>query len=105
MKKYLMVCSLAGEERLHFIGSENSNNLFVCHRESGASTDDERHQMNEVGQNHVVDFINTFRHGSLVMQNLRSVRNIIKTFHARPSARPEAALSEEHCEECIRMVS
>ena len=70
MKKYLMVCSLAGEERLHFIGSENSNNLFVCHRESGASTDDERQQMNEVGQIDVGEFINTFRLGSLVMQNL-----------------------------------
>ena len=53
-----------------FIGAENSNNLFVCHRESGASTDDERQQMNEVGQIHVGDFINTFSHGSLVMQNL-----------------------------------
>ena len=56
---------------LRFIGSENSNNLFVCHRESGASTDDERQQMNEVGQIHVGDFINTFRNGSHVMQNLK----------------------------------
>ena len=45
-------------------------NLFVCHRDSGANTDDERHQMTEVGQIHVGDFINVFRHGSLVMQNL-----------------------------------
>jgi len=37
---------------------------------SAASTDEERSQMTEVGQIHVGDMINVFRHGSLVMQNL-----------------------------------
>ena len=53
-----------------FIGSENCMNMFVCHRDSGANTDEERQQMTEVGQIHVGDYINQFRHGSLVMQNL-----------------------------------
>jgi len=53
-----------------FLGAENSNNLFVCQRDSGANTDEERQQMTEVGQIHIGDFVNVFRHGSLVMQNL-----------------------------------
>ncbi len=37
---------------------------------SAANTDEERQQMTEVGQIHLGDNINVFRHGSLVMQNL-----------------------------------
>ncbi|TRY64004.1 hypothetical protein TCAL_00788 [Tigriopus californicus] len=53
-----------------FLGAENAGNIFVCQRDSAASTDEERQQMTEVGQIHVGDMINVFRHGSLVMQNL-----------------------------------
>ncbi|KAF5280874.1 hypothetical protein FQR65_LT03023 [Abscondita terminalis] len=53
-----------------FLGAENSFNIFVCQKDSAATTDDERLQMQEVGQFHVGDMINVFRHGSLVMQNL-----------------------------------
>lgn len=53
-----------------FLGCENAFNMFVCQRDSAASTDEERQQMTEVGQIHVGDAINVFRHGSLVMQNL-----------------------------------
>lgn len=53
-----------------FLGAENSYNIFVCQKDSAATTDEERSQMQEVGQFHVGDMINVFRHGSLVMQNL-----------------------------------
>ncbi|KAF2894969.1 hypothetical protein ILUMI_11202 [Ignelater luminosus] len=53
-----------------FLGSENSFNMFVCQKDSAATTDEERLQMQEVGQFHVGDMVNVFRHGSLVMQNL-----------------------------------
>lgn len=53
-----------------FLGAENSFNIFVCQKDSSATTDEERSQMQEVGQFHVGDMINVFRHGSLVMQNL-----------------------------------
>jgi DNA damage-binding protein 1 len=53
-----------------FLGAENSFNIFVCQKDSAATTDEERSQMHEVGQFHVGDMINVFRHGSLVMQNL-----------------------------------
>jgi len=53
-----------------FLGAENNNNLFVCQRDAGANTDEERQQMQEVGQIHIGDMVNVFRHGSLVMQNL-----------------------------------
>ncbi|XP_071054441.1 DNA damage-binding protein 1 [Onthophagus taurus] len=53
-----------------FLGAENSYNIFVCQKDSAAPTDEERAQMQEVGQFHVGDMINCFRHGSLVMQNL-----------------------------------
>ena len=57
-------------ESLRFIGAENNNNLFVCQRDSAANNEDERAQMSEVGRIHVGDSINSFKHGSLVMQNL-----------------------------------
>ncbi|EDS40298.1 conserved hypothetical protein [Culex quinquefasciatus] len=53
-----------------FLGAENSNNLFVCLKDSAATTDDERQQMPEVAQFHLGDMVNVFRHGSLVMQNI-----------------------------------
>lgn len=53
-----------------FLGAENSFNMFVCQKDSAATTDEERSQMHEVGQFHVGDMINVFRHGSLVMQNI-----------------------------------
>lgn len=37
---------------------------------SAATSEDERQQMQEVGQFHLGDMVNVFRHGSLVMQNL-----------------------------------
>lgn len=42
---------------------------FVCYIYSAATTDEERQQMNEMGQFHVGDLINVFRRGSLVMHH------------------------------------
>lgn len=53
-----------------FLGAENSFNIFVCQKDSAATTDEDRVQMQEVGRFHVGDMINVFRHGSLAMQNL-----------------------------------
>ena len=44
--------------------------LIIIFIFSAASTDEDRQQMTEVGQIHVGDMINVFRHGSLVMENL-----------------------------------
>lgn len=44
-------------------------NVNVC-LYSAATTDEERQQMPEVAQYHLGDFVNVFRHGSLVMQNV-----------------------------------
>lgn len=40
---------------------------FFC---SAATTDEERQQMQSVGQFHLGDMVNVFRHGSLVMQHV-----------------------------------
>ncbi|XP_050293342.1 DNA damage-binding protein 1 [Anthonomus grandis grandis] len=53
-----------------YLGAENSFNMFVCQKDSAATTDDERSSMNQVGHFHVGDMVNVFRHGSLVMQNI-----------------------------------
>jgi len=53
----------------NFIGSDNSFNLFVCQKDSAAPTDEERCQMSEVGLYHLGEFVNVFRHGSLVMHH------------------------------------
>ncbi|KAL1501062.1 hypothetical protein ABEB36_006460 [Hypothenemus hampei] len=53
-----------------YLGAENCFNMYVCQKDSAATTDEERSQMHQVGHFHVGDIINVFRHGSLVMQNI-----------------------------------
>nr|CAB3236585.1 DNA damage-binding protein 1 [Phallusia mammillata] len=53
-----------------FLGAENSSNLFVCQKDSAATTDEDRSRLQQTGLYHLGDFVNTFRHGSLVMQNV-----------------------------------
>jgi len=53
-----------------FIGAENSYNLFTCQKDSAAATDEDRQHLQEIGLFHLGEFVNVFRHGSLVMQNL-----------------------------------
>uniref|UniRef100_W5LV61 DNA damage-binding protein 1 n=1 Tax=Lepisosteus oculatus TaxID=7918 RepID=W5LV61_LEPOC len=54
----------------NFLGAENAFNLFVCQKDSAATTDEERQHLQEVGVFHLGEFVNVFCHGSLVMQNL-----------------------------------
>lgn len=51
-----------------FIGAEQHFNFFVVRRNSEAATDEERLRLLTVGEFHAGDFINRFRHGSLVMR-------------------------------------
>ncbi|XP_033123862.1 DNA damage-binding protein 1-like [Anneissia japonica] len=53
-----------------FLGSENSYNLFTCQKDSAATTDDERQHLQEESFFHLGEFVNVFRKGSLVMQNI-----------------------------------
>jgi len=64
---WMTAVEIIDDER--FLGAENTN-LFICQRDPGANTDEERQQMTEVGHVHLGDFTNVIRHGSLVMQNL-----------------------------------
>lgn len=49
-----------------FLGAENSFNLFVCQKDSAATTDEDRQQMGYAGQFHLGDMVNVMRAGSLV---------------------------------------
>eukprot|EP01083_Nonionella_stella_P074583 202363_1 len=51
-----------------FIGAENSYNLFAVRKNTQAVTDEERSKLDVVGRFHLGDFVNVFRHGSLVMK-------------------------------------
>ncbi|XP_072930200.1 DNA damage-binding protein 1 [Epargyreus clarus] len=51
-----------------FLGAENSFNLFVCQKDSAATTDEERQQMGYMGAVHAGDMVNVMRRGSLVAQ-------------------------------------
>ncbi|XP_035674429.1 DNA damage-binding protein 1-like isoform X1 [Branchiostoma floridae] len=53
----------------NFLGAENSFNFFTCQKDSAATTDEERQHLQEVGHFHLGEFVNVFRHGSLVMQH------------------------------------
>ncbi|KAG7473858.1 hypothetical protein MATL_G00100300 [Megalops atlanticus] len=54
----------------NFLGAENAFNLFVCQKDSAATTEEERQHLQEVGVFHLGEFVNVFSHGSLVLQNL-----------------------------------
>ena len=51
-----------------FVGAENSYNLFTVRRNADAGTDEERQRLETVGEFNSGEFINRFRHGSLVMR-------------------------------------
>ncbi|KAK3137829.1 hypothetical protein QOZ80_5AG0361010 [Eleusine coracana subsp. coracana] len=51
-----------------YIGAENNYNLFTVRKNSDAATDDERARLEVVGEYHLGEFVNRFRHGSLVMR-------------------------------------
>mmetsp|Transcript_6838 Transcript_6838/g.17214 ORF Transcript_6838/g.17214 Transcript_6838/m.17214 type:complete len:1079 (-) Transcript_6838:121-3357(-) len=50
-----------------FIGAEHFCNLFTVKKNSDAATDEERAKLDVVGRYHLGEFVNCFRHGSLVM--------------------------------------
>lgn len=50
-----------------FLGAENNCNLFVVHRNTGASTDEDLGRLDTVGRFHLGEFVNVFARGSLVM--------------------------------------
>lgn len=52
-----------------FLGAENCFNVFTCQKDSGATNDEDRQHLQQVGRYHVGDAINVFKHGSLVMQH------------------------------------
>eukprot|EP00894_Picocystis_sp_ML_P001100 jgi/Pico_ML_1/51617/g2612.t1 len=51
-----------------YLGAENCYNLFCARRNADAATDEERQRLEIVGEFHLGDFVNRFRHGSLVMK-------------------------------------
>ncbi|PSS29021.1 DNA damage-binding protein [Actinidia chinensis var. chinensis] len=55
-----------------YLGAENNFNLFTVRKNSDGATDEERGRLEVVGEYHLGEFINRFRHGSLVMRLLDS---------------------------------
>ncbi|KAM2703176.1 hypothetical protein EV2_004801 [Malus domestica] len=51
-----------------YIGAENFVNLFTVRKNSEGATDEERGRLEVVGEYHLGEFVNRFRHGSLVMR-------------------------------------
>jgi DNA damage-binding protein 1 len=52
----------------HYLGSENSLNLFVARKNADATTDDDSKRLEIVGEFGLGEFVNRFRKGSLAMQ-------------------------------------
>jgi DNA damage-binding protein 1 len=48
-----------------YIGAENSYNIFTVRKNSDATTDEDRGRLEVVGEMHLGEFINRFRHGSV----------------------------------------
>ncbi|KAI4297447.1 hypothetical protein L6164_037338 [Bauhinia variegata] len=51
-----------------YLGAENNFNLFSVRKNSEGATDEERSRLEVVGEYHLGEFVNRFRHGSLVMR-------------------------------------
>ena len=51
-----------------FLGAENSFNLFTCQKDSAATTDEDRQNLQESGLFHLGEFVNVFRHGMSVLK-------------------------------------
>ncbi|KAF4379378.1 hypothetical protein F8388_013596 [Cannabis sativa] len=51
-----------------YLGAENSFNIFTVRKNSEGATDEERGRLDVLGEYHTGEFINRFRHGSLVMR-------------------------------------
>ncbi|ESQ55276.1 hypothetical protein EUTSA_v10024273mg [Eutrema salsugineum] len=51
-----------------YLGADNCSNLFTVKKNNEAATDEERARMEVVGEYHIGEFVNRFRHGSLVMR-------------------------------------
>jgi len=52
----------------NFVGAENSFNIFSVSKNAEAVTDEERGRLEVSGEYHLGEFVNRFRHGSLVMK-------------------------------------
>jgi DNA damage-binding protein 1 len=48
-----------------FIGAENGCHLFTLKKNADAATEEDRSRLEVIGEYHVGEFINTFKHGSL----------------------------------------
>jgi len=62
-----------------YLGGENGFNLFVVRRNAETATDEERARLDVVGEYHLGDYVNRFRHGSLVMRMPESETNLLRT--------------------------
>ncbi|KAL6546328.1 DNA damage-binding protein 1a [Orobanche minor] len=51
-----------------YLGTENNYNLFTVRKNSEGTSDEERGRLEVVGEYHLGEFVNRFRHGSLVMR-------------------------------------
>ncbi|KAK8563210.1 hypothetical protein V6N13_018256 [Hibiscus sabdariffa] len=51
-----------------YLGAENNFNLLTVRKNSEGATDEERSRLEVVGEYHLGEFVNRFRHGSLVMR-------------------------------------
>ncbi|GAB2241606.1 hypothetical protein Droror1_Dr00018381 [Drosera rotundifolia] len=63
-----------------YLGAENNFNIFTVRKNSEGATDEERARLEVVGEYHLGEFINRFRHGSLVMRLPDSEVGQIPTF-------------------------
>eukprot|EP01134_Creolimax_fragrantissima_P006011 CFRG6011T1 len=64
--KFMTAVELLDDD--HFLGSESGYNIFTVKKNADAATDAERESLDMVGGFHTGEFINSFRHGSLVMR-------------------------------------
>ena len=61
---YMRAVEIIGDDE-HFLGSDDSGNIFTVRRQSDAATDEMRSKMESQGTFHLGDAINVFRRGSL----------------------------------------
>ena len=73
----------------HYIGAENSDNIFICQKNSTAADDDERSNLKTTGYFHTGELINCFaegkqRNGILLVFLFKETRSLQATSRGVP---------------------
>ena len=89
---YMRAVEVVGDDE-HFLGADDSGNIFTVRRQSDAATDEMRSKMESQGTFHLGDAINVFCRGSLNSEPMEQEGTTAATSSSSSSSSSKAVLS------------